>query len=127
MTTTDTRIDGLAHRLEADDIAYLLVQFVDIHGAAKVKMVPASEVRAAAESGAGFAGGAVWGMGQGPHSHDMAARIDPDTYTPLPYEPGVARFASELYVDGEPHPFCPRVNLRRVLGKAREVGYTFNV
>ena len=33
--------------------------------------------------GAGFAGGAVWGVGQGPHSHDMLARIDPDTYTPL--------------------------------------------
>jgi glutamine synthetase len=66
-------------------------------------------------------------MGQGPHSHDMNARIDPETYTPLPYEPGVARFASDLYVDGEPHPYCPRVNLRRVLSQANQLGYAFNV
>jgi glutamine synthetase len=127
MPTPDPRIDGLARRLETDGIAYVLVQFVDIHGAAKVKMIPAGEVAAALDPGAGFAGGAVWGMGQGPHSHDMLARIDPDTYTPLPYEPGVARFASELYVDGEPHPYCPRVNLRRMLARARALGYTFNV
>src|SRR3954454_22416931 len=57
----------------------------------------------------------------------MAARIDLATYPPLPYEPGVARFAADLYVDDAPHPYCPRVNLRRVLRHARERGYEFNV
>jgi glutamine synthetase len=57
----------------------------------------------------------------------MMARIDPDTYTPLPYEAGVARFAADLYVDDEPHPFCPRINLKRVLAQVRELGYVFNV
>jgi glutamine synthetase len=127
MLTTDARLEALRTQVEGDGIAYILVQFVDLHGAAKVKMIPAGELRAAIEEGAGFAGGAVWGMGQGAHSHDMAARIDPETYTPLPYEPGVARFAAELYVDGAPHPYCPRVNLRRVLARARELGYAFNV
>ncbi len=127
MPVSEMRLAEIAEQFEADGIAYLMVQFVDIHGAAKVKLVPAGELRTAVESGAGFAGGAVWGMGQGPHDHDMAARIDPDTYTPLPYEPGVARFAAELYVDGEPHPYCPRVNLRRVLDDARGRGFAFNV
>src|SRR5262249_56660382 len=77
--------------------------------------------------GAGFAGGAVWGAGQGPHSHDMMARIDPDTYTQLPWLPNTARFAADLYVDDRPHPFCPRVNLKRVLGEARRPGYVFNL
>ena len=45
----------------------------------------------------------------------------------LPYETGVARFAADLYVDGEPHPFCPRVNLKRLIGRARDKGYVFNV
>jgi glutamine synthetase len=45
----------------------------------------------------------------------------------LPYEPGVARFAADLHVDGEPHPYCPRVNLNRVLARSRELGYVFNV
>lgn len=127
MSAIDPRLIHLQERLEADRIQYLLVQFVDIHGAAKVKLVPASCLHSAFESGAGFAGGAVWGMGQGAHSHDMMARIDLDTYTQLPYETGVARFASDLYVDEAPHPFCPRVNLKRVLGRAREMGFVFNV
>jgi glutamine synthetase len=127
MQTQESRLAALERQFEADGVSYLLIQFVDIHGAAKVKLVPAGAFRAAVEAGAGFAGGAVWGMGQGPHSHDMLARADPDTYTPLPYEPGVARFAADLHVDGEPHPFCPRVNLRRVVGNARELGYVFNV
>jgi len=57
----------------------------------------------------------------------MMARIDLDSYTPLPFKPGVARFASDLYVDGRPHPYCPRVNLQRVLEELRSAGYVFNV
>lgn len=127
MHTIEARLASLEGQFQNDGIAYLLIQFVDIHGAPKVKLVPASTLRAAVESGAGFAGGAVWGMGQGPHSHDLQARADLDSYTPLPYEPGVARFASDLYVDDAPHPYCPRVNLKRVLHRAKELGYTFNV
>ena len=115
MSDLESTLAHFGHQFENDGIAFLLIQFVDIHGAAKVKLVPASTLHAVAESGAGFAGGAVWGMGQGPHSHDMFARPDLNTYTPLPYEPGVARFASDLYVDGQPHPYCPRVQLKRVL------------
>ena len=113
MSQQETELDQLVHRLESDHIAFLLIQFVDIHGAAKVKLVPARTLARRRGTGRGFAGGAVWGMGQGPHSHDMFARVDLDTYTPLPYEPGVARFAADLYVDGQPHPYCPRVNLKR--------------
>ncbi|HZW29950.1 MAG TPA: type III glutamate--ammonia ligase [Isosphaeraceae bacterium] len=127
MPTVDVQLGDLERRFQDDGISYLMIQFVDIHGAAKVKLVPAKTLRAVAEVGAGFAGGAVWGMGQGPHSHDMFARADLASYTPLPYEPGVARFAADLYVDGQPHPFCPRVNLQRVLAGAREHGYAFNV
>jgi glutamine synthetase len=57
----------------------------------------------------------------------MLARADLATYTPLPFETGVARFAADLYVDDRPHPYCPRVNLKRVLARARERGYVFNV
>jgi glutamine synthetase len=127
MNTEDIRLAELETQFEEDGISYLLIQFVDIHGAAKVKLVPAATLRSVAEVGAGFAGGAVWGMGQGPHSHDMFARADPGSYTPLPYEPGVARFAADLYVDGRPHPYCPRVNLRRVLDQLARRGYRFNV
>jgi glutamine synthetase len=114
-------------QFQQDGIEFILVQFVDIHGAAKAKMVPAGCLDDAIDSGAGFAGGAVWGAGQGPHSHDMLARIDLATYTPIPWLSNTARFAADLYVDGRPHPFCPRNNLKRVLDVARQKGYVFNV
>jgi len=117
----------IQQRLENDKIEFLLAQFVDIHGSAKVKMVPSSELQSMAESGAGFAGAAVWGVGQGPHSHDMLARIDLNTYTPLPWMPNTARFAANLFVDEKSFPFCPRTNLCRVLDEARQQGYVFNV
>jgi glutamine synthetase len=120
-------LSSLKKQLQKDAIEYLLVQFVDIHGAAKVKMVPAQVLEDVTDTGAGFAGGAVWGMGQDASSHDMMARIDPASYTPLPWKPGLARFAADLYVDGQPHPHCARVNLKRVLGEARAAGYVFNV
>src|SRR5438067_7365677 len=119
-----TRSD-IKEQLESDSIEYLLVQFVDIHGSPKVKMVPVEALDAVTEVGAGFAGGAVWGMGQDASSHDMMARIDLATYTPLAWKPGLARFAADLYVDGQPYPFCPRVNLKRVLKELRDQGYVF--
>ena len=119
--------EELRQLMQEDGIELVLVQFVDIHGAPKVKMVPARCLDDVIDEGAGFAGAALDGMGQGPHSHDMLARIDIDTYTPLPWRPGAARFAADLYVDGDPHPHCPRQNMRRVLAGLREEGYVFNV
>src|SRR5437899_8312660 len=86
--------DALKNQLAADGIEYLLVQFVDIHGAPKVKMVPRDALGDVAEVGAGFAGGAVWGMVQNASSHDMMARIDLASYTPLPCETEMARLVA---------------------------------
>lgn len=119
--------EEIRERLAADGVKFILAQFVDVHGSAKVKMCPVESFDALVDEGAGFAGAALWGMGQGPHSHDMMARIDLDSYTPLPWQPGTARFAADLFVDGKPHPFCPRQNLKRVLRLAGEQGFTFNV
>ena len=128
MASTDREErESLKQRIQEDGIELVLVQFVDIHGAAKVKMVPVAHLDDVIDEGAGFAGAALDGMGQGPHSHDMLARIDVDTYSPLPWRQGVARFAADLFVDGEPHPYCPRQNLKRVLGQLEEEGYLFKV
>ena len=61
-----------------DRIEYLLAQFVDINGSPKVKMVPVDSFDDIVDEGAGFAGAALEGMGQGPHSHDMMAIPDID-------------------------------------------------
>ena len=121
-----TRSD-VQKKIKDEGIEYLLAQFVDINGSPKVKMVPASTFDDIVDDGAGFAGAAVEGMGQGPHSHDMLARADIDTYTPLPWRDGMARFACDLFVDGKPHPFCARQNIKRVLSSVRSDGYSFQV
>ena len=97
------KIDKILNQIQDDKIEYILAQFVDIHGSPKVKMVPVNHINDLVDDGAGFAGAAVWGLGQGPHSHDMMAKIDLDTYTPLPWRDGIARFASDLYVYDQVH------------------------
>ena len=119
--------EEIRQRMGDDQIEYILAQFVDIYGSPKVKMVPASHFDDVIDTGAGFAGAALPGMGQGPHSHDMLARIDLDSYTPVPWTEGVARFASDLYVDEQPHMFCSRQNFKRVLSSLRDDGYVLNV
>ena len=119
--------EQIRKQLAKDKIEFLLAQFVDIHGTAKVKMVPIEALDAMIDDGAGFAGAAVWGAGQGPHAHDMLARIDLQSYTPLPWMSNTARFASDLFVDGESYPFCPRTNLKSVLAEVCAAGYIFNV
>ncbi|MFN0056803.1 MAG: type III glutamate--ammonia ligase, partial [Planctomycetales bacterium] len=114
-------------RLKEDGIEFIVAQFVDIHGSAKAKMVPVECFDDMIDVGAGFAGGALWGVGQGPHSHDLMARIDINTYTRLPWMPNTARFAADLYVDEKPHPCCARTNLQRVLRDAAAKGHVFNV
>ena len=102
-----TARDEIARRMSEDGIRFLLAQFVDLNGSPKVKMVPVEHFEDVLDEGAGFAGAALPGMGQGPHSHDMMARIDLDSYTRVPWEGGLARFASDLFVDGEPIPIVP--------------------
>ena len=52
--------EAIRSRMNAAGIEFLLAQFVDIHGSAKVKMVPYSGFDDMIDSGAGFAGAAVW-------------------------------------------------------------------
>src|SRR3984893_3260960 len=112
--------ESVKARLKEEKISFLLVQFVDLSGAAKVKMCPVETLDALVDEGAGFAGAAIGGFAQGPNSPDMMARVDLDTYTPLPWYPGMGRVVADLYVEGKPYPHCPRLNLQRVLREAAE-------
>ena len=117
----------LKKKFQEDKIEYILVQFIDINGAAKVKMVPVSHFDDVIDEGAGFAGAAVMGLGQGPHSHDMLARVDLDTYTVVPWDQGIVRFAADLFVDDEPYMYDPRQHLKKTLNDLESQGFVFNV
>ena len=103
---------------------YVLAQFVDIHGAAKVKAVPVEHYDMVLGDGAGFAGFAVWGLGMGPHGPDFMGVGDPDTLCDVPWMPGFARIACDGHVRGKPYSYCSRVTLKRALQRFAERGYT---
>jgi glutamine synthetase len=110
-----------------DEIEFLFAQFVDMHGKPNAKLVPAHHLDDLLSDGAGFAGFAAGDIGQGPHDPDLIAMPDVRSYTPLPWKPGVARFACDVTVEGEEWPYCPRTILRHQLDRAAALGYEFRI
>ncbi|MFY0677913.1 MAG: type III glutamate--ammonia ligase [Neptuniibacter sp.] len=112
--------------ISENEIKYILAQFVDIHGVAKTKSVPAHCLMDVVESGAGFAGFAVWGLGMEPHGPDFLARGDLDTLSIVPWQPGYARIVCDGHVNGEPYPYDSRVVLKKQLKLLADKGWTLN-
>lgn len=110
--------------LNDHDIKFILAQFVDIHGSAKGKSVPAQHLDMVLTDGAGFAGYALWGLGMGPHGPDFMAVGDPDTLSLVPWMPGYARMACDGHVKGERYEYCSRVALKAQVAKLGRRGLT---
>lgn len=115
------------NRVKADGIEFVFVMFVDMHGKPCAKLVPAQALDSIIEEGAGFAGFAAGPMGQSPADPDMIAIPDPASYTPVPWQPGLAVMQSDIYVEGDPWPYAPRVILKRALEKLAGLGMVLNV
>jgi glutamine synthetase len=104
-------------------IEFYFAQFVDLYARPSAKLIPAEHLETLVAEGAGFAGFAAGELGQLPSDPDIAAIPDLRSFTPVPWEPNLARFACDVYVEGEEWPYCPRTILRRQLARAREKGY----
>ncbi len=126
-TAAPQSIDEARTRAEKDGIEFYFAQFVDMYARPSAKLVPASNFDSLMTDGAGFAGFAAGEIGQVPADPDIAAIPDPTSYTPVPWQPGLARFACDITVDGEAWPYCPRTILRNVLARAEAAGYTFKM
>ncbi len=85
-----------------DGVRYVAVQWVDIHGAAKAKIVPAAAWAdtCAPGGGAGFAGFANHGFARKAEHPELVARPDPSTVTVLPHRSDVAVAFSTVTDDG---------------------------
>lgn len=120
---------ALQERLAAQGVHSLLVQFTDLHGTAKGKLVPLTHLGDVLACGAGFAGPSIWGTGlarTGPRS-EYFARGDAATLVPLPWLPGVARIVGSGFVDGAPFDACPRQVLKRAVARLAERGWSLRV
>ena len=110
--------------LAENKVKFVLAQFVDIHGAAKTKAVPASHFDDILSPGAGFAGFAVWGLGMQPNSPDFMAVGDSTTLSLVPWMPGFARVVCVGNVKGKHYPYDSRFILMQQLERLKQLGWT---
>jgi glutamine synthetase len=121
----------ILERIKAAEIDTLRVDFPDMHGVNRGKIVPARRFEEVLEEGINcakptfsldLAYNVVPGTGTGEEVNyeDMTIVPDLETFTIVPYQEGTARFIGDIYVDGEPFPYSPRWLLKRVIGKYEE-------
>src|SRR5256714_5101702 len=125
-TAPETEDDVRAY-VRDNGIQFLFAQFVDMHGKPNAKLVPAGHLDDLLADGAGFAGFAAGEIGQQPNDPDIIAIPDVRSLTPLPWRPGVARFACDVTVEGEEWLYCPRTILRKQLERAAALGFEFKL
>jgi glutamine synthetase len=113
--------------IERDRIEFIFAMFVDLHGKPCAKLIPVGAVDQLLDDGAGFAGFAAGAMGQVPSSPDILAMPDLASYTPAPWQPGLAIVQCDPYCEGEPWPFAPRVILRRQVERLGDRGLALKV
>src|SRR5918911_2799549 len=125
--TAAPTVEEIRRRSEERGVQFYFAQFVDMYARPSAKLVPAQNLDSLVEEGAGFAGFAAGEIGQLPSDPDIAAMPDLRSYTPVPWEPTLARFACDVTVEGEEWPYDPRTILRRQLERARALGYEFKI
>jgi glutamine synthetase len=123
--TTAPTVEDIRREAKERGIEFFFAQFVDMYARPSAKLVPAQNLDDLVNEGAGFAGFAAGEIGQVPSDPDIAAMPDLRSFTPVPWEPTLGRFACDIYVEGEEWPYDPRTILRRQLERAREKGFEF--
>ena len=123
----DRQEEFVLRTLEERDIRFVRLWFTDVLGFLKSVAVAPAELEGAFAEGIGFDGSAVEGFAR-VYEADMIAKPDPSTFQLLPWrgESGVGRmFCDILMPDGSPSHADPRYVLKRALGRAAELGFTF--
>jgi glutamine synthetase len=114
--------------LEERDVKFVRLWFTDVLGYLKSVAVAPAELEGAFAEGIGFDGSAIEGFARRTES-DMLAKPDPGTFQILPWRgdgPATARmFCDIMMPDGSPSYADPRYVLKRTLGQAAEMGFTF--
>jgi glutamine synthetase len=122
---------------EERNLRFISLQFSDIVGSVKSVQVPMHQLEEAVEHGKWFDGSSIEGFTRIAES-DMFLKPDLSTFSPIPWEPGLAADGSKLATgsarvicdvfdpNGEPFPGDPRGVLKRQVERAKKLGFTFN-
>ncbi len=124
----DRQQEFVIRSLEERDIRFVRLWFTDVLGTLKSVGIAPAELEGAFGEGIGFDGSAIEGFAR-VYEADMIAKPDPSTFQVLPWrgqEQAVARmFCDILMTDGSPSYADPRHVLKRALGRAADLGFTF--
>jgi len=119
----------IVRQVTDEGIEFISMQFTDIVGIVKSVTIPVSELDTALDRGVWFDGSSVEGFARIAES-DMYLVPDLETFAIIPWDQDsglTARFICDVYTpDGTPFAGDPRFILKRVLGEAAEMGWTFN-
>jgi glutamine synthetase len=123
----DRQEEFVLRTLEDRDVRFVRLWFTDVLGYLKSVAVAPGELEGAFAEGIGFDGSAVEGFAR-VYEADMIAKPDPSTFQlmPLRGEAAVGRmFCDILMPDGTPSYADPRHVLKRALGRAANLGFSF--
>jgi glutamine synthetase len=120
------------------NLRFVSLQFTDIVGAVKSVQVPMHQLEEAVERGKWFDGSSIEGFARIAES-DMFLVPDLDTFSAIPWEPGIgadgkeklhtgsARVICDVFMpNGEPFAGDPRGVLKRQLARLKDKGYILN-
>jgi glutamine synthetase len=134
-TSADAAMSAeILKRIQDEDIGNVRLILTDLYGVARGKLVTARRMERALAHGHPFAiplfACNLWqrhAPGEHAYSTDIGyrngvLRLDPLTFTPLPWAPGTAHIITDLYNDAGAIVETPRAVLRRVLADAASLG-----
>ncbi|MCK9594287.1 MAG: glutamine synthetase family protein [Candidatus Omnitrophica bacterium] len=109
-------------------IKFIRLCFTDVLGFLKGFAITPDELPGALEEGMGFDGSSIEGFARIEES-DMIAKPDTGTFAILPDgDYAVARMFCDIYEPGgKPFAGDPRFVLKKMMARAKDMGYTFNV
>ena len=115
---------------EEEDVEFVRLQFPDIFGVLKNMAITVSQLERALNNECSFDGVSVSRYGELART-DLYLRPDLDTFEIFPWRPQqgkVARLICDVYnADGTPYASDTRMILKRVVEKAKDMGYVFKV
>ena len=133
-----TKLAAALKLAEDRNLRFVSLQFTDIVGQVKSVQVPMHQLEEAVEHGKWFDGSSIEGFARIAES-DMFLVPDLDTFSAIPWEPGVeangderlhtgsARVICDVFTpNGDPFPGDPRGVLKRQLARAKDKGFVLN-
>ena len=122
--------EDIVRMVREEGVEFIRMQFTDIFGQLKNVAITASQIEKAVNNQIMIDGSSIEGFVRIQES-DQYLHPDLDSYTILPWRPQtgkVARLICDVYnPDGTPFIGDPRGTLKRVLKRAEDMGYSFNV